>query len=274
MEMAGTPAPFSQVASLRALSSTWRAHDEQAHVTSAPQQHRPPETLVGHYACCRILTLSPSHRLAGLVPTPYRRFMARSIATTRHVGLDELLDFVRPRHRLMLVTSRSDASIQISPVTGGVDADGRIVVSTYPDRAKTRNVARRPRVSVLVISDDWNGPWVQIDGSAVVLHMPEAAEGLVDYFRCISGEHPDWDEYAEAMRIQDKSLIRSPRALGPDRDRRISRCGGRPSRRMTGGSTRPAVGKHLPTRFQLQPRVATLEQYRDGKRSSPHRWVV
>jgi hypothetical protein len=45
---------------------------------------------------------------------------------------------------------------------------------------------------VLVLSDDWNGPWVQVDGDAEVLHMPEAADGLVDYFRCISGEHPDW----------------------------------------------------------------------------------
>ena len=70
-----------------------------------------------------------------------------------------------------------------------VDAQGRIVISTYPARAKTRNAERDPRVSVLVLSDDWNGPWVQVDGDADVLHMPEAADGLVDYFRCISGEH-------------------------------------------------------------------------------------
>ena len=61
---------------------------------------------------------------------------------------------------------------------------------------------------MLVLSDDWNGPWVQIDGDAQVLHMPEAVDGLVEYFRSISGEHPDWDGYREAMRIQDKSLIR------------------------------------------------------------------
>ena len=71
-------------------------------------------------------------------------------------------------------------------------------------------------VSVLVLSDDWNGPWVQVDGDAEVLHMAEAADGLVDYFRCISGEHPDWEEYREAMRIQDKSLIRiTPTRWGP-----------------------------------------------------------
>ncbi len=142
--------------------------------------------------------------------------MARSIATNRSVGLSELLDFVRPRHRLLLATVRRDGRPQISPVTGGVDDQGRIVVSTYPSRAKARNAERDPRVSLLVLSDDWDGPWVQVDGEAEVLHMPEAVDGLVDYYRCIAGEHPDWDEYREAMRIQGKSLIRiAPTRWGP-----------------------------------------------------------
>ena len=142
--------------------------------------------------------------------------MARSIATTTTVELPELLDFIRPRHHLLLATTRDDGQPQISPVSGGVDDQGRIVISTYPTRAKTRNAQKRPTVSVLVLSDDWNGPWVQVDGEAEVLHMPEAADGLVDYYRCIAGEHPDWDEYREAMRIQDKSLIRvTPTRWGP-----------------------------------------------------------
>jgi PPOX class probable F420-dependent enzyme len=142
--------------------------------------------------------------------------MARSIATNTPVELDAHLDFVRPRHRLLLATSRRGGRPQISPVSGGVDPQGRIVISTYPTRAKTRNAERNPEVSVLVLSDDWNGPWVQVDGDAEVLHMPEAVDGLVEYFRCISGEHPDFDEYREAMRIQDKSLIRiTPTRWGP-----------------------------------------------------------
>ena len=142
--------------------------------------------------------------------------MPRSIATNTSVSLDALLDFVRPRHRFLLSTTRADGRPQLSPVSGGVDADGRIVISSYPGRAKTTNAERDPRVSVCVLSDEWNGPWVQVDGDAEVLHMPEALEGLVDYFRCISGEHPDWDEYREAMRIQDKSLIRiTPTRWGP-----------------------------------------------------------
>jgi PPOX class probable F420-dependent enzyme len=142
--------------------------------------------------------------------------MARSIATVCAVELAELLEFVRPRHRLLLATMRSDGRPQMSPVSGGVDPEGRIVIATYPARAKTRNAEKHVQVSVLVLSDDWNGPWVQVDGAAEVLHMPEAAAGLVDYFRCISGEHPDWNEYREAMRIQGKSLIRiTPTRWGP-----------------------------------------------------------
>jgi PPOX class probable F420-dependent enzyme len=119
-----------------------------------------------------------------------------------------MLDFVRPRHRMILATQRADGSPQLSPVTGGVDLDGNIVISSYPRRAKTTNAERTPRVSVVVLSDDWEGAWIQVDGDAEVLHMPAAADGLVDYFRSISGEHPDWAEYREAMTLQDKSLIR------------------------------------------------------------------
>ncbi len=142
--------------------------------------------------------------------------MARSIATNTSASLDELLDFIRPRHQLLVATTRRDGRPQISPVSGGVDADGRIVISTYPGRAKTRNAEKRPEVSVLVLSDEFNGPWVQVDGDAEVLHMPEALEGLVDYFRSISGEHPNWDDYRAAMVVQNKSLLRiTPTRWGP-----------------------------------------------------------
>jgi PPOX class probable F420-dependent enzyme len=141
-----------------------------------------------------------------------------TIATNTRVSRDELLDFVRTRHHLILVTTRQDGRPQLSPVTGGVDGDGRIVVSTYPDRAKVTNLRRDPRASVLVLSDEWNDAWVQVDGTADVLDMPsqEAEDGLVEYFRCISGEHPDWEEYRQAMRRQGKSLVRiTPERWGP-----------------------------------------------------------
>ncbi|HEU5108965.1 MAG TPA: PPOX class F420-dependent oxidoreductase [Micromonosporaceae bacterium] len=134
--------------------------------------------------------------------------MPRKIATADVVDEDQLAEFIRPRHRAILVTSRSDGRPQLSPVTCGLDTAGRIVISTYPGRAKVRNARRDPAVSVCVLSEDWNGPWVQVDGTAEVLDLPESVEPLVEYFRVISGEHPDWDEYREAMRTQGKSLIR------------------------------------------------------------------
>jgi PPOX class probable F420-dependent enzyme len=142
--------------------------------------------------------------------------MARSIATTTAVDRQTLLDFVRPRHRWLLVTRRSDGSPQASPVTGGVDGEGRLVVSTYPKRAKVTNARRTPQVAVVVLSDDFDGPWVQVDGDCEVLDLPDALEPLVEYFRSISGEHPDWDEYREAMARQGKALLRvTPSRWGP-----------------------------------------------------------
>ncbi len=134
--------------------------------------------------------------------------MARNLATADRVSRDELEEFVRPRHHGTLVTRRRDGSPQMSPVTCGLDPEGRIVVSTYPQRAKAVNARRDARVSMVVHSDEWDGPYVQVDGTAEVIDMPDAVEPLVEYFRCISGEHPDWDEYREAMRTQNKSLIR------------------------------------------------------------------
>ena len=136
--------------------------------------------------------------------------MPRSIATNTPVDLNQLLDFVRPRHQMILVTTRRDGKPQLSPVTGGVSADGQIVISSYPERAKLHNLRRTPHATVMVLSDDFGGPWVQLDGPAEVLDMPDPAaeDALVEYFRCISGEHPDWEEYRQAMRRQGKSLVR------------------------------------------------------------------
>lgn len=142
--------------------------------------------------------------------------MSPKIASNTSVSLDELLAFVRPRHHLVLMTQRHDGSPQASPVTGGVDDAGRIVISSYPQRAKTKNARRRPRVSVLVLSDEWDDAWVQVDGDADVIDAVDDVEPFVEYFRNIAGEHSDWDEYRAAMVKQNKSLIRvTPTHWGP-----------------------------------------------------------
>jgi PPOX class probable F420-dependent enzyme len=134
--------------------------------------------------------------------------LPRTIATNTGVDREQLLEFLRPRHHAILMTTRRNGRPQASPNTCGVDAEGRILISTYPERAKAYNIRRDPRVSVCVLSDEFGGAWVQVDGVAEVLDLPDALEPLVDYFRVISGEHPDWDEYRQAMRDQGKSLIR------------------------------------------------------------------
>lgn len=142
--------------------------------------------------------------------------MSPKIATVDVVSREQLLDFIRDRHRAMLITRRRDGGPQASPVSCGLDDAGRIVVSTYPERAKTRNARRDSRVSIVIMSEDFDGPWVQVDGEAEVLDLPEALEPLVDYYRAISGEHPDWDDYRAAMTRQGKALLRiTPTHWGP-----------------------------------------------------------
>lgn len=142
--------------------------------------------------------------------------MSPRIATNDVVDRDRLLEFLRPRHQGIVLATRRDGGVQASPVTFGVDRSGRIVVSTYPERAKTRNARRDPRASLVALSDDFGGPWVQVDGTAEVLDGADAVEPLVEYYQVIAGEHPDWDEYRAAMRRQDKSLLRiTPTRWGP-----------------------------------------------------------
>ena len=142
--------------------------------------------------------------------------MAPKIATANVVGLSELLDYVRPRHKRVLTTFLADASLQSSPVTGGVDGQGRVVIASYPRRAKSVNIRRNRKASVVVLSDEFNGAYVQLDGDAEVIDVPEAVELLVEYYRAIAGEHPDWEDYRRAMLDQGKCLIRvTPLRWGP-----------------------------------------------------------
>lgn len=129
------------------------------------------------------------------------------IATEDIVDLAGLLDFVRPRHHWVLTTMRQDGRPQLSPVTGGVGPDGRLLIATYPSRDKVHNLRRDPRATVCVLSDNFGGAWVQVDGRATVTDVPEAVDGLVEYFRSVAGDHDDWDEYRAAMLRQGKSLV-------------------------------------------------------------------
>lgn len=142
--------------------------------------------------------------------------MASKVATAERVDHEGLLEFIRPRHQWVLGTVKKNGWPQLSPVTGGVTAAGELAIATYPDRDKCHNIRRNSNVTLCVLSDQFGGAWVQVDGSATVLDMPSALDGLVEYYRGVSGEHPDWSEYREAMQRQDKSLIKiEPIGWGP-----------------------------------------------------------
>jgi PPOX class probable F420-dependent enzyme len=133
--------------------------------------------------------------------------MARQIATTTRVERSALEEFLRERHHAVLITTRDGGRLQTSPVSCGLDDNGRLVVSTYPERAKAVNLRKRPAVTACIFGD-FDGAWVQIEGTAEVIDLPDSVEPLVEYYRAVAGEHPDWDEYRAAMVTQGKSLIR------------------------------------------------------------------
>ncbi|MGC5016626.1 PPOX class F420-dependent oxidoreductase [Streptosporangium sp. DT93] len=121
---------------------------------------------------------------------------------------DRARDFIRTNHRAVMLTTHADGRPQLSPVTVGIDAGGRPIVSTRETAAKVRNLRRDPRVSLCVTTDAFFGEWIQIDGTAEIVPLPEAMELLVAYYRDISGEHPDWDDYRAVMERDRRVIVR------------------------------------------------------------------
>jgi PPOX class probable F420-dependent enzyme len=122
------------------------------------------------------------------------------------VDIGRAVSFIAGNPRAVLATTRSDGRPQLSPVVAAVDADGRVLISTRETAIKAKNLARDPRASLCVINDGFFGEWVQAEGNAELIHLPEALPLLEQYYRRISGEHPDWEDYRAAMR-RDKRLI-------------------------------------------------------------------
>jgi len=134
------------------------------------------------------------------------------------MDLDEARDVLRTQHRAVLATVKSDGSPQLSPVSVGLDDAGDAVISSRETAYKVRNLRRDSRVWLCVLPDEFFGRWVQLEGRAEVVSLPEAMPLLEDYYRGISGEHPDWDEYREAMRRERRVLVRVVlERAGPDR---------------------------------------------------------
>ncbi|MER5647787.1 PPOX class F420-dependent oxidoreductase [Streptosporangium sp. NPDC002524] len=130
---------------------------------------------------------------------------------------DKAREFIRANHRAVMLTSHADGRPQLSPVVVGLDAEGNAIVSTRETAAKARNLRRNPQVSLCVTTDGFFGGWIQVDGVAEIVALPEAMDLLVGYYRDISGEHPDWDDYRAAMERERRVVLRiAITRAGPD----------------------------------------------------------
>ena len=133
------------------------------------------------------------------------------------MDVDEARDFVSKNHRGVLVTRRSDGWPQTSPVIATVDGAGRIVVSSRETAYKVKNLRRDPRVTYTAMNDAFFGAWAQIEGTAEIISLPEAMDGLIEYYRSSAGEHPDWDDYRAAMERDRRVIIAiTPERAGPN----------------------------------------------------------
>ena len=136
------------------------------------------------------------------------------------MDLDEARAFIREHHGAVLATRKKSGGVQMTPVGAGVDSEGRVVISSREHAFKVRNLRRDPYVSLLILSDGISGQWIQVEGTAEVVSLPDAMEPLVDYYRGISGEHPDWDDYRRAMAEQERVIVRvALERAGPDQHR-------------------------------------------------------
>ena len=135
------------------------------------------------------------------------------------MDLDQARQFLKERHQAVLATFRADGRPQLSPVAVGIDAEGRAAISTRETAYKVRNLRRDPRVSLCVLGEAfWSSQWVQVDGTATVVSLPEAMEPLVELYRSVAGEHPDWDDFRQAMEREQRVIVRIElERAGPDR---------------------------------------------------------
>jgi PPOX class probable F420-dependent enzyme len=134
------------------------------------------------------------------------------------MDVPEALDFVRSNHHGIMATTRADGRVAMSPIACTVDGEGRVVVSTRETAMKVKHLQRNPHVAICVLSAGFFGEWVQVEGDAEIVHLPEAMDLLVDYYRRISGEHPDWDDYGAAMERERRVLVRiTVTRAGPNR---------------------------------------------------------
>jgi PPOX class probable F420-dependent enzyme len=133
------------------------------------------------------------------------------------MDLEAAREFMREHHRAVLATKRP-GGIQQSPVLVNVDAEGRPIISSREGAYKVMNLRRDPWAQLCVFTERFFGKWIYAEGEAEVLSLPEAMEPLIDYYERFPDENPDWDDYRERMRREERVLVRiTLERAGPDR---------------------------------------------------------
>lgn len=134
------------------------------------------------------------------------------------MDVTKAVDFVRKNPRAILVTRRRDGAPQMSPVLAAVDDDGRLLISSRETAYKTKNLRRDPQASLCVLNEGYFGDWIQVDGTTEIVSLPAGMDVLIDYYRRLSGEHPDWDDYRSSMEREKRLILRvTIERAGPDR---------------------------------------------------------
>jgi PPOX class probable F420-dependent enzyme len=133
------------------------------------------------------------------------------------MDITQALAWLRDNHRGVLATRRHDGRPQMSPVVHAVGDDGRVLVSTREGAMKVRNLRRDPSVSLCAMNDGFFGRWLQVDGTASVVELPEAMALLRFVYRQVGGEHPDWAEFEHDMVAQRRVIVAiTVHRAGPD----------------------------------------------------------
>ena len=125
------------------------------------------------------------------------------------IEIDKAKEFLTQHHWGILATRRKNGNLQMSPVTVGLDDQGRAIISSRETAYKVNNLRRDPRAALCAITSSFHGEgWVQINGNAEVISLPQALDTLVYLQRQAYGEHKNWPEFHERMARERRVIIR------------------------------------------------------------------
>jgi PPOX class probable F420-dependent enzyme len=117
--------------------------------------------------------------------------------------------FLRENHRACIAVRQRDGAPQMTFVSPGIDADGRVIITSRGTTYKVKHIRRDPRVSMLVFGEQYSGSkFVQLHGTAEIVELPEAMDSLVHWYRQVRGEHKDWEQYRKQMYDEKRVIIR------------------------------------------------------------------